>query len=303
MPPVLAGVHVQRHDGLREELLTGTPDVAVVRHRVPDADIDEAERRVDGERCPDGATTDVRALLRPRVGAELVAGRDQVELPLDLTGLGVEGEDLARCPEVTTGFADDQHPVDVGRRAREEVPLLPVPDHLLPRDAAGRLVETDDRAVRLRHVHLAVADDDSAARRQACREALRVLRLVVPEPLTRDGVERVDVALHIRHVHRAVVDDGLRLGEGAGEVRLALRRDGDPRVPRDLEVLDVGLGDRRQRRVLPVVDVTARGRPVVRWLRREIRRRERRDWFDRVFLRHRTPSNCRDDRADDEKNE
>ena len=271
MPPVLAGVHVQRHDGLCEELLTGTPDVAVVRHRVPDADIDEAERRVDGERCPDGAATDVRALLRPRVRAELVAGRDQVELPLDLTGLGVEGEDLARCPEVTTGLADDQHPVDVGRRAREEVPLLPVADLLLPRDAAGRLVETDDRAVRLRHVHLAVADDDAAARRQTCREALRVLRLVVPEPLTRDGVERVDVALRIRHVHRAVVDDRLRLGEGAGEVRLALRRDGDPRVPCDLEILDVGLGDRRQRRVLPVVDVTAGGRPVVRRLRGEIR--------------------------------
>ena len=94
VPSVLAGVHVQRHHRLCEELLAVTPDVAVVRHRVPDADIDEAERRIDGERCPDGTAADVRALLRPRVGAELLAGRDQVELPLDLTGLGVEGEDL-----------------------------------------------------------------------------------------------------------------------------------------------------------------------------------------------------------------
>src|SRR5205085_6202718 len=163
----------------------------------------------DCQRSPDGAAAEVRALLRPRGGAELLADRDDVEVPLDPAGLRVEPEYLAARAEVTTGLPDDQRPVEVRRRAREEVAELVVAGVRLPGDAPGALVETDDVAVGLRHEHLAVADHDAAARRQARGEPLRVLRLVEPEPLTGHRVEGEDVPFRIRHVHRAAVDDRL----------------------------------------------------------------------------------------------
>src|SRR4029077_6491625 len=124
-----------------------------------------------------------------RVGAELLADRDHVEVPLDLAGLRIEAEDLATRAEVAAGLADDECPVVVGRRAREEVALLLVAGVRFPDAAARALIEPDDVAVGLRHEHLAVADHDAAARGQTRREALRVLRLVEPEPLTRPCAE------------------------------------------------------------------------------------------------------------------
>src|SRR3954469_12351831 len=280
VPLVRPGRRVQRHDRLREELLARATDVAVVRDRVADAHVHRVQGRVDGELRPDRAAARVGAMLRPGLRSDLAPRRDDVERPLDLAGLGVERDGLGPCAEVTAGRADDEPAVVVGRRAGEEVALLEVADDGLPDDASGRLVEADDAPVGLRHVDLAVADDDAAAGRQAGREALGLLRFVVPLSLAAHGVEGKDVAPRVRHVDGALIDHGTRLGERAGEVLLAFRGDRYARVPRALQVLRVRRVDLVQRRVLPVPDIATRGEPVGRWLRRQLAARERGDRCD-----------------------
>ena len=118
-----AGLHVDRDDAVREQVVARTMAAVFVAEAFADGDVDETEFRIGAVRRPrivlaDADRPDLRAVL-PRFGAELTRLRNEIELPELLAGVHVEAADEARdvvqsqrVVAVNRRVADDDHVAD-----------------------------------------------------------------------------------------------------------------------------------------------------------------------------------------------
>ena len=186
VPDAFARLHVQRDDAGAEQVVAGAEAAEVVDGGAVGRHVDEAALRIRRHRRPRRHVAGpLPRVVFPRVVAKLTRPRNHVELPQELPGLRVVGQDVPGhvfdAGLVVTLFgrvADDQHVVDdnrrrrcgdVAERQRQAVgrivgllgvdPRLPVGDQVLEhvdrarfREAAYRYrgAEPFDRLARLR---------------------------------------------------------------------------------------------------------------------------------------------------------
>lgn len=263
VPPVLAGLRVERDDRASEEVVAGPFGAVQVRGCVSGGEVQEPEVRIDRGRLPDGRAAVLPRVVvgRPRVVTDLARAGNRVEAPQLLPRRPVERRDPTADPIFTSGDAGVDPAVVVERRARDRVPVLPARDLRRPDDLAGLLVERDELAVELADVHLAVAERHASARPAAAdgRDLLIQLRPVLPFRRASARVDGEHVVGPGDRVDHAVVGDRLGLSRVlAAGARLEMD------VPDPLQLSDVRGADLVERRVAVVRDRAAVRDPVLR---------------------------------------
>ena len=139
--------------------------------------------------------------------------RDGPEAPRLRAGRGVVGGDVAAHAVLGAAVADDHLVLDHARRAGDGVLLFLVGGLHLPRHLAGAGVERDQASVDRADVDLALPHRDAAVDHVAARPTPDLsgdLGVVLPEPLTGGGVDRVHFAPRRGEEHHAVDDDRRR---------------------------------------------------------------------------------------------
>src|ERR1700691_2925878 len=112
MPFAHAGIGVETHQRLAEEIITGaTPTVEIVGRRA-DGQINQAAFFIQAHRRPDVRVTgELPRIIAPGVVAELTSLRNSMEAPHALSGARVEGAHVAGrivlvCQPVADAVAD-----------------------------------------------------------------------------------------------------------------------------------------------------------------------------------------------------
>ena len=293
VPLADAGLQVDGHEALREQVVAGTVAAVLVDGRRFNGQVDEAGFGVDRNLGPDAdvAGPFPRTVL-PRVVAELARAGNRVEAPQLLAGLHVERADQAlgvRAVPVADPFehrrADDDRVVhDRRRRVQTDFALLEIELLVLADDDADLQVDDTAGAERHdRHAGLRVQFDEPVAGRHvedalvtapvgpvgeaAARElagrpargALALVHAVHPLHLTGGGVES--------H-HRAPgpggrIDRPLDHDRRAFELVLRTRAQVvGLESPGHFELAEVGGVDLIERRVLAAAQVGGVHRPL-----------------------------------------
>ncbi len=288
MPHALAGVGVEGHQALREEVVAEPLPAVVDVGGVADGQEHEPARLVDGHPGPDvGGPHVAPRLVLPRPAAELAFLGDGVEAPDEGAGAGVVGADVAgRRPSVDDAVADgaaDDDEVLVHDRCRVELEVAAVDgpdevaaqvDHAVVAERrhhfAGRRVEAE-QAVPAREEDAqvpAVAPHGDAAVPEAAAEGGHAVGVGagVEDPAFGPGlgVEGGDAVVVGADVDGAVEHDRRareRAGDGAELPPRPVR--GPPR-PRRLEPVDGVRGQGVGGRVAGVRGVAAHVRPFHR---------------------------------------
>ena len=213
-PTILEG---QGENRVGEQVHAGP--LGAVTERVADGDVEHAELGIDRRGLPDppalasSANPGRTGNLPPLIGFVL---RNRVEVPDDLSGLGINREDMtARNEALATGRADVDHTVvDLGCR-REPVPhrycrfdiRVSLPEHIQDRTRLSVVAESLDRFTRrgverederaggaVHHAigvgHTAVPEDVTLAP----TPAQELCHVVCPQVMSVGGVERVHAA-------------------------------------------------------------------------------------------------------------
>ena len=287
VPLALAGVEVDRHQALGEQVVAGPVAAVVVGRRGLDRQVRDAQLLVHGDLRPDPGVAGVDGrVVQPGLAPELARLRDGVEDPQALARPHVEAADVALRVAPAAGVAaraeggahDDHVPGDGGRGvqpdfARDRIDVLVVVqlevDDAVLAEAGDRPPgpgRQGDQPVARRDVQdalvAAVAPVGQPASRQPPRRRLAARSLVEavgPQQLARAGVERrhraaragrrVDDAVH--HQRRRLE---LVLGDRAEIVRL------EP--PGDLQLVEVPRVDLVERGVARMAEVAAVRRPL-----------------------------------------
>src|SRR6185436_11016074 len=143
VPAVLACLRFEGDDRHGEEVVTGTHITAQIGTGIAGREVERAERRVDGRRLPDAATTAHPgiAVLGPGLAAGLAGRGYRVEGPLQLASLGFVGLEPPARAHLAAVEADDDEAVVVQRRGRDGEAVLPALGGNLPFDLACALIE------------------------------------------------------------------------------------------------------------------------------------------------------------------
>src|ERR1700753_4017012 len=130
----LAGVRIDGHHGVGEQVVALAHPPDEVRARVAGVEVQEVELWVVRRRDPavPSASCPGLAIGRPGLGSRLTRLRDHVAAPYALTGLELEGVGVAAPPELSTGAADDDHVLDDEGGDRRALAGPYVPEHLIP---------------------------------------------------------------------------------------------------------------------------------------------------------------------------
>ena len=206
VPGEAAGVGTDREDRRQVQVVAaaGAARDAAPGRAVAGADVEQVELRVVGHRVPRrSAAADLPPLAGPglRGGLHLgvlerqrrIAGHGE-EAPELRAGLRVVRGDVAAHAELRAAVADHHLALHHARRRRDRVGLRAVDRDDFPVHGAGRGVERDEPAVERADEHGAVPDRDAAVHDVAAGVAAplaRHLRIVLPQLLAGDGVERV----------------------------------------------------------------------------------------------------------------
>ncbi len=268
MPGVFARVRVDGQDRRQEQVVAAarTPDLAIPWRTVANADIQEIQIGIEGERVPGGAAAAHRPPLpgpgRRRhlhgIGFETVvrvAGHG-VDAPDHVTGLGVVCGHVAADAILGAAVADDDLAVDDARRARDRVGRRALDRVDLPGLLAGIAVDGDQVAVECRDIDLVAPERDTAIGHVATgigAPAARRLRVEGPEQLARRGIQRVDDAPRHGDVHDAVMHQRRRFHRA---IRV------DVEIPGETEIADIAVVDAGERTEALFVVASAGGQPV-----------------------------------------
>ena len=298
VPDAFAGLHVERDQARAEEVVARPESAPEVHRRAVGRDEDQSPFGVGRERRP-GRNIAGRfpGVVLPRLVAELARPRQHAELPEELPGPRVVGEDVARhvfVPRLVVallgGVADDDDAVDDdGRRRARDVALL-------ERDAFVRIVRVTEVLQQIDRPGFRKSLQWHRAT-EALERLTRMRVERVQEERRRDDVHDVasaDVgvghALAVILPHRVFPAEGGRLPErperftGAGVHRddvpaIACDRDEHPvdvnrdrprehvaealavPLPRDFELVEVLRRDLIEPRVALVAGVAADRRP------------------------------------------
>ena len=283
VPDALAGLDVDAHDRLREEVVARpVPAVHVVGGR-GGRHVDVAELLVGREQRPDRRVAAVlpRAVA-PRVGAVLARLRDGVEDPLQLPGADVERAHVAADvllgeERVAHRLAHHDGVADDGRGAAPAVARalgeagLQIDPPVVAEVAVGLAGGGIERVEPLSPV----GDDaplgavgpegDAAVPRAAEAGRPFIERLLHPDRLAGRRIPRLDEADRVRRVDDAVDHQRRR---AVGVVVAEIRNDVENRLvdrgagPRDLQLIHVAGIDLVERRVLRRADVGRIGAPL-----------------------------------------
>ena len=214
VPAVLAGHRIECNDRRGKQVVAGTNGTVEIRPGISRREIDQAERRVDRRRLPDGraAVAPDIVVLGPSVVPELAGPRHGKECPDQRAVVGIVGLYAAAHAKLGAGKARDDEAVVVQRRARDREALLPLLGLDAPGDFTRALIESDQPAVELAHVDLAVPERDTAIRPAAAdgRDRGIELRFVGPDELAAIDVDGKDVIGAGRHEENAVIEQRLR---------------------------------------------------------------------------------------------
>ena len=270
VPAALARLHVERDDARAEEVVAGVEAAVVVDRGAVRDEVDESEFGVRRERRPRGhVTRPLPGVVLPRLVPELARPRDDVELPLELAGARVIGQDVARdhllaglVVTLLRGVADDDHVVHDDRRGRrrdvadlERHPLIRV---VLLVQALPRLPALDE----VRHQVHRPRGRESRQRHRLAPVVERPPRLGVERVEEERGTDDVDDpatidlgvgdALAVRLPHRVLVPPGHGFGEAPQEPsRGGVEGDDMPVLARDRHQLPVDVGRGGPRRARP----------------------------------------------------
>ena len=147
VPLVGAGLHVEREDRRREEVVAAALRSVLIGRGIADRDVDHAELRIDRRMRPERSAAVRPRIAFPRVVPEFAGAGNRVEPPQLLAGLRVEGGELAAHAAFAARQPGEDAAVGVDRRAGRAAAIdrdLDVPDRL-----AGLLIERDQPAARL----------------------------------------------------------------------------------------------------------------------------------------------------------
>lgn len=205
MPFQLTGLDVERDDGVGKEIVACAQLAAELRNGIADAEVCEAQLRIDRRGHPHAAAArlPVLVILRPGLVTFMALVGNDVEGPLLLAGLGVQPDDAPAQPEVAVRHAGNEHAVRVGRRRGDLLALdgRIVADAPDPEQIARGFVERGDARTGHGREHLAVPDG------HALRAHRALFGLVGPEELAGFGIERAH-ALAGGDEHPSARDDG-----------------------------------------------------------------------------------------------
>ena len=127
MPEPIPGLNIERDDARAEQVITGSESTVVVDRRRVGRDVNDASLHIGRERRPRRHVAGpLPRIVLPSVEAELALGlRNDVELPLVLTGHGVIPQDVTRhvldpalAVALLVGIADNNRTVDDDRWRR-----------------------------------------------------------------------------------------------------------------------------------------------------------------------------------------
>jgi len=269
MPDVLARVGPQRHDRRQEPVVAaaGAADALIPGTAVADADVEEIQLGIVGNRIPHGAAAAAlppfagpggRGLLEDRILERLRrVSRHSVEAPGELAGLGVVGGDVATHAELRAAVADDHPALDDARRARDRVALTLVDSDDRPFRPARLRVDRDQAPIERAEIESAVPErgapiDDVAAGFRA--RLARHLRIELPQESPGLDVEGLELAPGARRVEHAVDFEGRGF---LAAVRIEVAG------PREAEPGDVRGADFGERAEALLAVIAAIGQPVV----------------------------------------
>ena len=282
VPLAGAGLGIQRHDGLSEQVVTRARTAIQVRRRVANGHVQHAQVGIECRRLPHRPAAELPHIRagRPRVVAEFARAGDGEEAPHLLARVRIVGSHMPADLILRAGDANEYHAVPEQWRHCLGIASAWIVVLHAPGDLARARVERRQLGVELTDEHLAATEanaaiDLTAAERQ--RGNTTQLGDVPPHLITSGRFERVHLALRSGDVHRPVDDDGRALEGGRRAVAADVIR------PGALEIGDVARFDLIQRRVALVEEVAAVDRPVVasgiagRW-RGLIGRYRARDW-------------------------
>src|SRR6185503_15142250 len=142
----LAGVHLERDDGARVQVVTG-PRVARPRAGVAGAPVREPELRVVAAGDPHRCAAGLPRIAGPRVVAGLAWARDRVRLPHLVAGLGVERGHEAANAALAARHAYHDLAARRERGHRHVVAGVVVGDGFVPHDGTGPRIQRDDPGV------------------------------------------------------------------------------------------------------------------------------------------------------------
>ena len=262
---LLAGVRVDGHDTVGEQVVALADPAVEVGARVAGVEVQEVELLVERRRRPTvcAASRPRLALGRPRVASGFVGLGDHVAAPHALAGLELERVGVAAHPELSTGASDDDHVLDDERGDGRALAGPYVAVRLIPDELTGLRVKGDHVGVQGGHEdhpvgHGATAVDVAAAQ----RNVIRGRAVVAPQLRSRLGVKRPDPAVPAGHVHDAVDDERRRLERVGRGTRVHAHR-AALEHPCGLQILDIrGVDLVEQAVALPVVGAVVRD-PVV----------------------------------------
>ena len=147
VPLALAGVGIERDDGIGEEVVAISAHGAIGhRRRIADRPVERVELGIVGARQPRSAAAGLPAVAFPRVVAELSRAGNRVEPPQPLAGHIVGVQESAQGV-FAAGVPDDDLVLHDERRARDVEAFHRVRDLDLPDGQTGPRVEADERGV------------------------------------------------------------------------------------------------------------------------------------------------------------
>ena len=216
MPFQRAGVRVERHEGIRVEVVARTVGAVKIRIGIARAPVDEVQIGVVRAGLPRGpaAARPRIDLFGPRLAARLARSGHGPEPPDLLAILRIVGVEKSANRVFSSGDAHDDLVLDDERRDGAGVALLVVGQLDVPHGLAGPGVERDEVRVERGHEQ-AIAVDREAAIHEAAAHLERLLRrqliLIAPELLPGSAVDGPGVVERAGRVQHAVHDEGGRL--------------------------------------------------------------------------------------------
>jgi len=273
VPVELSRVGVEGDDGGDVEVDAGSRALGhpVARRpviqwrRVAGAPVDQVQVGIVGARHPPAAAAGLPRVATPRrLGLRILGAADGPELPPLLARLRIHREDPSPGGPLAGLRPDQNHVLDDERRAGEPDGLLLGVDELaLPDLFAALDVQREQASVDGAHVHVAVADGETAVVRHVSLTGLQLhvdLGVVEPQDFPRGAIQGPHAAVRPGHVDDSVHRERRPLQS------VFRRRHPGLEDPGDLEIPHVGAVDLPQRAVAPRVIGSVVGEPAIRIL-------------------------------------
>ncbi len=221
VPVQLAGVGVEREQGIGVEVVAGASFAAIRRRGISGGPENLIRGGIVGPRIPCRCATDLPRIAFPGVVAGLSGTGNGVETPFALAGIGVVGIDESADAILSAGNADDDQVLHGEWRDGEAVAGSVVGGGDVPADGPGLGIERDDVSVERAEEDLVAEDGHAAIDVSAAGPNVAGnLALIHPDGASGAGVEGEGAIVLRGGVEDSVNDQrsGFELSGGGGLV-------------------------------------------------------------------------------------